>query len=67
MMEQVITKVLMGMMGKGIEELKTVLYCVLSGYDIAEKSTELQSIQPKPYQISWREVYSNGGFLWGKN
>ncbi len=56
MMEQVITKVLMGMIGKGMEELKTVLYCVLSGYDITEKSTELQSMDE-----SWKEEL--GAFL----
>lgn len=56
MLEQVISKVLMGMMGKGIEELKSVLYCVLSEYDISEKSTELQSVDE-----SWKEEL--GAFL----
>ncbi|NBJ95639.1 site-specific tyrosine recombinase/integron integrase [Parablautia muri] len=56
MVEQVISKVLMEMMGKGIDELKAVLYCVLSGYDISEKSTELQSVDE-----SWKEEL--GAFL----
>lgn len=55
-MEQIISKVLMRMMGKGIEELKMVLYCVLSDYNITEKSTELQSIDE-----SWKEEL--GAFL----
>lgn len=44
MLEQVVSKVLLGMVGKSIEELKSVLYCVLSGYDISEKSTEVRKI-----------------------
>ena len=39
-----IDKVLMAMTGKGMDELKGILYCVLSGYDIAERSTELQKV-----------------------
>lgn len=56
MLEQVITKVLQEMTGKGMEELKGVLYGVLSGYDIAEKVTELQRIDK-----SWEEEL--GAFL----
>ncbi len=41
------------MMGKEIGELKTVLYCVLSGYDISEKCAELQNIDE-----SWKEELS---------
>lgn len=50
MLEQVVSEVLQGMLGKGLEELKSVLYYVLSGYDIAKKSTELQAVDE-----SWRE------------
>ncbi len=56
MLEQVITKVLQEMTGKGTEELKGVLYGVLSGYDITEKATELQRIDK-----SWEEEL--GAFL----
>lgn len=45
MVEQIIGKVLLGMAGKGLDELKGVLYCVLAGYEITEKSTELQNIE----------------------
>ena len=44
MLEQVISKVLLGMLGKGAEELKNVLYCVLSGYEITEKTRELRNV-----------------------
>lgn len=50
MLEQVVSKILQGMIGKELDELKSVLYCVLSGYDIKEKSTELQEVDE-----SWRE------------
>lgn len=44
MVEQMIDRILHGMMGKGLDELKNVLYCVLSGYEVTEKSTELQRV-----------------------
>lgn len=50
MVAQIVDKVLQGMMGKGMEELKNVLYCVLAKYEIAEKSTELQKVER-----SWEE------------
>lgn len=56
MLEQVITKVLQGMLGKDVEELKNVLYCVLSGYEITEKSRELRAVDG-----SWEEEL--GAFL----
>lgn len=56
MIEQVISKILLKMEGKGLDELQNVLYCVLSGYDITEKSTELQRIDR-----SWEEEL--GAFL----
>lgn len=56
MVEYVISKILQGMMGKEIRDLKEVLYCVLSGYDIKQKSTELQTVDK-----SWEEEL--GAFL----
>lgn len=56
MLEQVITKVLQGMFGKGVEDLKSVLYCVLSGYEITERSRELRQVDG-----SWEEEL--GAFL----
>lgn len=56
MLEQVITKVLQGMLGKSMDELKNVLYCVLSGYEIVERSTAVQRIDR-----SWEEEL--GAFL----
>lgn len=50
MVEKVISEVLRGMMGRDVKELKSVLYCVLSGYEIVVKSTELQQIDR-----SWEE------------
>ena len=50
MLEQVITKVLQGMLGKGLDELKNVLYCVLAGYEITEKSTEVQAVDESWHQ-----------------
>lgn len=50
MVEEIITKVLQGMMGKELKELKSVLYCVLSGYEVSEKSTELRNVDS-----SWEE------------
>ncbi|MCM1173706.1 MAG: tyrosine-type recombinase/integrase [Blautia sp.] len=50
MVEKVISEVLRGMPGKGVNELKNVLYCVLSGYNITEKSRELRSVDG-----SWEE------------
>lgn len=50
MVEQIISKVLEGMLGKGMEELKSVLYCVLAGYEITEKSTELRAVDE-----SWQQ------------
>ena len=44
MMERVISKILLGMLGKGTDELKNVLYCVLSGYEITEKTRELRNV-----------------------
>ncbi len=44
MVEKIITDVLRMMEGKDLKELKTALYCVLSGYEITEKSTELETI-----------------------
>ena len=44
MMERVISKILLGMLGKGAGELKNVLYCVLSGYEITEKTRELRNV-----------------------
>ena len=35
---------MLGMLGKGAEELKNVLYCVLSGYEITEKTRELRNV-----------------------
>lgn len=45
MVSQVVDKVLQAMMGKSMDGLKSVLYCVLAGYEITEKSTELQKIE----------------------
>lgn len=56
MLEQVISKILLEMLDKDVGELKAVLYCVLSGYNIAEKSTEVQRIDD-----SWEEEL--GAFL----
>lgn len=56
MLEQVITKVLQGMLGKSVDELKNVLYCVLSGYEITERGTAVQRIDR-----SWEEEL--GAFL----
>lgn len=56
MLEQVITKVLQGMLGKSMDELKNVLYCVLSGYEITERSRELRQVDG-----SWEEEL--GAFL----
>lgn len=42
MLEQVIESILREMTGKEIKDLKSVLYCVLVGYEITEKTTELQ-------------------------
>lgn len=56
MVEEIITKVLQGMMGKELKELKSVLYCVLSGYEVSEKSTELRNVDS-----SWEEEL--GAFL----
>lgn len=56
MMEQIISKILLQMAGKDIGELQNVLYCVLSSYDIVEKSTDLQRIDR-----SWEEEL--GAFL----
>ncbi len=56
MVEQIVSKVLQGMLGKGLEELKNVLYCVLAGYDITQKSTELQVVDD-----SWKQEL--GAFL----
>lgn len=50
MVEQVVDNVLMAMTGRGLEELKSVLYCVLAGYEVTEKRTELQRIDD-----SWEE------------
>lgn len=44
MVSQIVDKVLQAMAGKGIDELKSALYCVLAGYEITEKSTEIQRI-----------------------
>lgn len=56
MLEQAITKVLQGMLGKSMDELKNVLYCVLSGYEITERSRELRQVDG-----SWEEEL--GAFL----
>ncbi len=56
MIEQVISKILLQMAGKDIGELQNVLYCVLSNYNIAEKSTELRQVDS-----SWEEEL--GAFL----
>lgn len=50
MVSQIVDKVLQAMMGKGIGELKSVLYCVLAGYEVTERSTELQRVER-----SWEE------------
>ncbi len=42
MVEQVVEKILQGMAGLEMKDLKSVLYCVLVRYEITEKSTELQ-------------------------
>ena len=44
MMERVISKILLAMIGKDAGELKSVLYCVLSGYEITEKTRELRNV-----------------------
>lgn len=44
MMERVISKILLAMIGKEADELKNVLYCVLSNYEITEKSRELRNV-----------------------
>lgn len=56
MLEQVITKILQGMLGKEMGELKNILYCVLSGYEIMEKGRELRRMDG-----SWEEEL--GAFL----
>lgn len=50
MVEQVVEKILQGMVGMEMKDLKSVLYCVLVGYEITEKSTELQRMDE-----SWEE------------
>lgn len=50
MVEKIVSKVLQWMQGKELRDLKEALYSVLSGYDISEKSTELQRIER-----SWEE------------
>lgn len=42
MVEQVVEKILRGMVGMELKDLKGILYGVLSGYEISAKSTELQ-------------------------
>ena len=49
MIEQVVSQVLIGMMGNDMGELKHILYEVLTGYDIAKKSTEIQTVD-----TSWK-------------
>lgn len=44
MVEKVIDMVLQKMVGRGLDDLKEVLYCVLAGFNVTEKSTELQRI-----------------------
>lgn len=44
MVEQVVEKILQGMAGLEIKDLKSVLYCVLVGYEITEKTTEVQRL-----------------------
>lgn len=50
MVEKIVSRVLQWMQGKELRDLKEALYSVLSGYDISEKSTELQRIER-----SWEE------------
>lgn len=50
MVEQVVEKILQGMTGLEIKDLKSVLYCVLVGYEITEKTTEVQRLDE-----SWEE------------
>lgn len=50
MIEQVVEKILRGMAGMELKDLKGVLYCVLVGYEISEKSTEVQRLDE-----SWEE------------
>ena len=54
MVEQVVEKVLQGMAGRGLEDLKGVLFCVLIGYEIAEKTTEVQRLDE-----SWEKELSD--------
>ncbi len=44
MVEKIITDVLQMMEGKELKDLKMVLYCAFSGYEITEKSAELETI-----------------------
>ena len=54
MVEQVVEKVLQGMAGRGLEDLKGVLFCVLIGYEIAEKTTEVRRLDE-----SWEKELSD--------
>lgn len=50
MVEQVTEKILQGMIGRELKDLKDVLFLVLSKYEITEKSTEIQRLDE-----SWEE------------
>lgn len=56
MIEQIVSEVLQWMEGKDIQQLKNALYAVLYGYEITEKSTELERIDR-----SWEQEL--GAFL----
>ncbi len=62
MVERIITDVLQMMEGKGdLKELKMTLYCILSRYEIHEKTTELQVINNSWEKslddfLSWKRV-----------
>ena len=53
MFEHVVEKVLLGMAGWGLEDLKSLLFCVLVNYEVTEKTTEIQRIDK-----SWEEELS---------
>ena len=56
MIDRIVSEILQRIEGKDPSELKNVLYCVLSGYEITEKCTELEHID-----TSWEKEL--GAFL----
>lgn len=51
MVEQVVSRIMQMVNEQGVETLEETIYCVLSEYDISEKSTELQNVDQ-----SWEAV-----------